>query len=104
MTKKKKKTRTELHVVRPSEQHQESPLLEDAEIWSVGELTSRLKKARKRIKKLENALTVVNVSRNTLEEKHVALEKEIETLDTRTTRMGIALRECMKKLGVARPE
>ncbi len=54
MTKKKKKTRTELHVVRPSEQHQESPLLEDAEIWSVGELTSRLKKARKRIKKLEN--------------------------------------------------
>ena len=108
MTKKKQK-RTELRVVKPlvttgAEEHQEFPPLKDVGIWNLEEVTSKLKKARKRIKALENKLTAVGVSHDMLEEKHVALEKEVATLDTRTSRMGIALRACMKKLGVERPD
>lgn len=77
---------------RPSEQVQ------------IDELTTKLKKARKRIKKLEKGLEDVAASNAALEEKHASLEKEVETLETRTGRMGIALRECMKKLGVEKPQ
>jgi len=97
MTKKKK---AKLRVVENGEVF---PALKEQDVWDLDELTDKLKKARKRIKKLENALTVVNSSYDTLVEKHAALERLVETLDTRTQRMGMALRECMKKLGVERP-
>lgn len=103
MSKKKKKKRTELRVVKPSGE-EAFPPLKDQDIWDVAKLTTKLRKARKRIKKLEKNLEDVTASNATLEEKHALLEKRIETLDTRTSRMGGALRQCMKQLGVERPE
>lgn len=104
MTKKKKKMRTELHIVKPSGEASE---LKRGDVsyqsTQIEELTTKLKKARKRIKKLEENLKDATASYDMLVEKHVALEKKVETLDTRTSRMGMALRECMKKLGVGRP-
>lgn len=99
MTKKKNK-KTKLHVV----ENKEEDKAKAQSIWSLMELTDKLKKARKRIKKLETKLEAATSSNDTLKEEHATLVKKIDGMDTRTQRMGIALRECMKQLGVARPE
>lgn len=100
---KKKKKKSPLRVVESGGQQFLDPL-KDAGIWNLAELTDKLKKARKRIKTLEAQLETAVSSNDILKEEHATLTKKIDVLDTRTQRMGIALRECMKKLGVPRPE
>ncbi len=52
-------------------------------------LQKRYKKSKKRIEKLEGEVS--------------DLKEQARLVDQRTLRMGMALRECMKKLGVERP-
>lgn len=68
------------------------------------ELTTKLKKSRKKIKKLETSIETVQNENAHLKERLALIEGEIKAMDTRTSRMGIALYECMKKLGIARPK
>ncbi|NGX54181.1 MAG: hypothetical protein K1000chlam4_00906 [Chlamydiae bacterium] len=104
MTKTKKKKKTELSVVKPNKDGKSiiknRPMIE----VEVEELIAKLKKTRKRVKNLEKNFEDANASYEALEGKHALLEKKVATLDIRTERMGIALRDCMRKLGVARPE
>lgn len=100
MEQKKKKKKTDLHVVEGG-----GPEAPEGKIpWGPKLLTDKLKKTRKRVKKLENAVKLAEDSRDALAEKNALLEKQIETVDLRTQRMTTALRECMKKLGVERPK
>lgn len=95
-----KKKRTKLHVVGPSEEGQPK----EEVVWNLKKLTSKLKEARKRIKTLEAQLETVTDSNDTFNEERAVLLKRVDGMDTRTERMMAALRECMKQLGVARPE
>ena len=53
-------------------------------------LQKRHKKSKKRIETLEGEVE--------------ELKERVRLVDKRTLRMGMALRECMKKLGVERPQ
>lgn len=61
----------------------------------IDELKVKLKKSRKRIKALEREIQDVRTTEAQLQEK-VAMH------DTMISRMGIKLREVMKKVGVSR--
>lgn len=91
---KKKKKKARLHVVTDEMQVEET--------WGVAELKTLLKKARKRIKALEQQLEIVTSSNDILKEEHATISKKIDVLDTRTQRMGLALREIMSRLGIER--
>ena len=63
---------------------------------------SKLKNARKRIKQLETELTTARGDFDSLNARLAALEKGAKESSERETQMGVALRDCMKKLGVER--
>lgn len=65
---------------------------------------SKLKNARKRIKKLETELTTARGDFDSLNARLAALEKDAEEASERENRMSVALRTCMRKLGVQRPK
>lgn len=67
-------------------------------------LRSRIKKIRLRVSELEDRiLTPAGISEGMLQEKLAKLDEVVEEIDMRTTRMGVALRQCMRKLEVKRP-
>lgn len=66
-------------------------------------LQKRHKKNKKRIEELEGDLSNAQAELEELRTANAALEEQVLRVDERTLRMGMALRKCMQKLGVARP-
>jgi len=62
-----------------------------------------LKRTRRRLKEIEGRLeTGATPTVGLLSEKLVALDELVESYDIRQTRMGVALRQCMRALGIKR--
>lgn len=104
-TKKKRKKKSEFEELISKEiaSGAISPQLGKAIIAEHKDMRRALRKTRTRVKELEQRIeTDADPSFATLHEKLVALNELVESYDIRQTQMGIALRQCMRALGVKR--
>jgi hypothetical protein len=80
-----------------------SPSLGKLIVAEQADMRRRLKGTRRRLKEVEGRLEAgATPIADPLSEKLAALSELVESYDIRQVRMGVALRQCMRTLGVKR--